>query len=287
MKNVVGFAARKRNGKGVLSDILVMDYGYKKIAVADYLKKICCRILACSLESLNRWKDNGTVFDDTPNLHWMSMVVSQETGIDVNNVEHELKGVEIVTVRTMLQVIGTDVIRKFYPNWHSDCLRREIENIIADGGKVVVEDVRFPNEKAVIEECGGEVFFVVRPTFMDVSNHISETSLEWRMFPDDHIIYNMYPLEVFEELFVEHCRNDFKNSTDIRKFLLESEYHWKLGLNDDRTLEELRKYIPELKNDTFFMQNGVIVGLNNEIGRKTFNTPLFNPLLTEDLKKYL
>ena len=59
-------------------------------------------------------------------------------------------------------------------NWHIN----KIKEMINPDKKYVIEDVRFPNEKEMIEELGGENWFVVRPQLSNISHHISEESLK-------------------------------------------------------------------------------------------------------------
>ena len=41
---------------------------------------------------------------------------------------------------------------------------------------------RFPNEVKMINELGGDCWFIVRPKMDNVSNHESETALKWQDF---------------------------------------------------------------------------------------------------------
>ena len=99
------------------------------------------------------------------------------------------------------------------------------KSMIEDDKKYVIDDVRFPNEKDMIEQMGGVCWYVVRPTMSNISNHISETSLEWRQF--DNVIVN------------NHSLNYLK-------------YHWELFMHGghDNSLEKRRKvYLQILGND--------------------------------------
>ena len=88
--------------------------------------------------------------------------------------------------RELMQFIGTDLIREYCSDWHINKVREIIET---NGDKnFVIDDVRFPNERELIESLGGTLWFVVRPKLDNVSNHISETALKWQEF--DNIIVN-------------------------------------------------------------------------------------------------
>jgi hypothetical protein len=76
-------------------------------------------------------------------------------------------------VRTLLQRIGTEAGRNIHGQ---DCwvniARRKIDGL---SGDVVVTDVRFLNEVAMIRELGGQIIRITRPGVGPVNAHISET----------------------------------------------------------------------------------------------------------------
>lgn len=189
MRRIIGFAGRKRSGKSIASDYLVKNYGYHRVAVADQLKKLCANLLNIDLKTLNQIKDDGTTFFIKPDEIWEDKI-HQCTGIDKEIIHNSLKNMVFTNMRDILQYIGTNLIREYYPNWHVDETRKLI-NSFPDSVIVVVEDVRFPNERKMIEELFGEVFFIMRPSeIKGISNHASETSLRWQDFDDEHIIVN-------------------------------------------------------------------------------------------------
>jgi hypothetical protein len=78
----------------------------------------------------------------------------------------------------------------------------------------VIDDVRFPNEKKMIEELGGECWFIVRPTLDNISNHESETSITWNNCWNRIIINDStLPILLFKwETFI----SNYKQSCAIR-----------------------------------------------------------------------
>lgn len=186
--NLIGFAGRARSGKTTLSKYLQQEKGAKIVTIASYLKKLCCEILSLDLNTLLEYKDNNTELDYAFDNNAFE-VLSNSTGISRDTLHQELDNVIIHTVREMLQVVGTNVIRKYNPDWHVNQMREEILSFDEDT-MVVIDDVRFPNERRAIEMLGGIVLFIVRPSFDYISNHESETSLRWYNFSNTHIILN-------------------------------------------------------------------------------------------------
>lgn len=186
---IIGFAGRKRSGKTMLSK-LVRDFyqNSKTITLANYLKTLCCDLMNMSLDELNEKKDNGYEFDVVPDERWFN-IIAKTTGIDETKIKDSLNNVHIKNIRQLLQVVGTDVIRKYDTDWHVKQFLKEVEETPIDT-VIVIDDVRFTNELKAIKDMGGVVFFVMRPRFLNVSNHISETSLQWKDFNYENIIIN-------------------------------------------------------------------------------------------------
>ena len=170
---VLGLAGRMRSGKTELAKVCE-NYGYKKLYFALPLKRLCAELLDISIDELNRLKADreeiGVMIGED-----LCRIISEETDIPLDIVKRTCEGVVIKDVRHMLQFIGTDLIRKYNTNWHVDRIREMIDR----NKNYVIDDVRFPNEKALIEELGGDCWFVIRTTLDNISNHESETSITW------------------------------------------------------------------------------------------------------------
>lgn len=173
MGNIIGLCGRMRSGKSELAKIC-MKYDYERLYFALPLKQLCAKILNIDIEELNKLKNNNSeiFFSLTDDV---CKVISKETDIPLDVIEKHCLDKVMETVRDMLQYIGTDLIRLYNNTWHVN----EIMSMIDPSKNYVIDDVRFPNEKNMIEELGGDCWYVVRPTISSVSNHISETSLTW------------------------------------------------------------------------------------------------------------
>lgn len=188
-KLIYGFAGRKRSGKTEIADYICKNYGAVKVTIASYLKQLCADLLDCTLDYLNEIKDNGTTFHLKPDNKWID-IINEKTSIPKDLIEKEISNIEFTSVRQMLQVIGTNLIREYNPDWHVNQMINEIKSY-PDNVTIVVDDVRFKNEKNAIEQLGGEIYFIIRTSAcLNVSNHISEISLTWDDFDDKHILLN-------------------------------------------------------------------------------------------------
>lgn len=202
---IIGLCGRLQSGKTELAKVCE-KYGYERLYFALPLKRLCADLLDISIDELNRAKaekyDIGVTIGKD-----MCEIISEETEIPLNIVMETCNGVVIKDVRHMLQFIGTDLIRKYNNNWHVNRIREMIDI----NKNYVIDDVRFPNEKALIEELGGECWFVIRTKIDNVSNHESETSIKWndcwnKIIINDSTLSNLlFRWETFIDNYKQSC----------------------------------------------------------------------------------
>ena len=173
MGKIIAFCGRMRSGKTELAKMCEQS-GYKKLYFALPLKQLCAKILNMSINELNKAKDTDKIIDFTIDENICS-ILSEETNISLETTKELCNGKHLDNVRDILQFIGTDYIRKCNKDWHVNKIRQMIDL----DKNYVIDDVRFPNEKKMIENLGGDCWFVVRPTLDNISNHESETSILW------------------------------------------------------------------------------------------------------------
>ena len=304
--NIIAFAGRKRSGKTCLCKMLQQEENAVIITIANYLKYLCCELMNMSYEELNEKKDNGYTFNVVPDEKWFN-IISKRTNISIEDIKNELQGKHITSIRELLQVIGTDVIRKYNENWHVQKMIEEIESYSEDK-LIVIDDVRFPNEKEAILNRSGEVFFIVRPNVSEVSNHASETSLKWQDFDYRHIIINDNITENKLKMdFLIHYRYNFDFFLIKSIFLYENENLLKysdFGTNYDSDKELIDDILRQNKDKKCFNDYGIIRyktcsrHLAKEYVEKVDGSISFiekrcnefitcNPLIVENLKIYI
>lgn len=279
---IYAFAGRKRSGKSELANFMCEKYGAIKVTIASYLKQLCADLLECDLNYLNQIKDDGTTFAYKPNDKWFN-IINNETNIPIDVIDKEIGNVIFTSVRQMLQVIGTNLIRKYYPEWHVNKMIKDIKSY--NNKIIVIDDVRFVNEKNAIAELGGEIFFIIRTSnCLNVSNHISEISLTWDMFDNKHIIINNSDvnslLTKFDKIYTtpSYVDEDVENNTKT-----------KFGIEKTNLVNHI---VSLIKNDTQFDKNGVIkvtTELYDILPFITYNVQngefiIDNPFIIENLK---
>lgn len=146
----IGLCGRSGAGKDVVAGHLVSKFGYRRIAVADHLKRVT--LLAFGMTDEQLWGANRNTIDP----RWGS------------------------TPREIYQRLG-DALRTIHPEalimpWR-DCL----SSAASRDERIVVPDVRMPAEADVLKSFGGVVWRIVRPVAIlrgAAGEHLTETSCD-------------------------------------------------------------------------------------------------------------
>ena len=160
---IVGLCGLARSGKDTAAAHLVDNFGYRRIAFADAMRT--------ALERLDPFVQLGSA-------HLRLSTVLAARGWDAAK--------EAPDVRRLLQRFGTEVGRSMMGEdvWVDMALRG-----VSPDDRVVVTDVRFPNEAAAVRRLGGIVVEVQRPGAGlggDVATHASEAMA----FDRDRVLFN-------------------------------------------------------------------------------------------------
>jgi len=184
---IIGLSGYARTGKDTVAEILVSKYGYRRIAFADKIKE--------ALITLN------PIVVPEIGLHLAEYVNDFSWEVAKNTPE----------VRRLLQVMGTEVGRNLLSQdiW----IEAALENVRA-GEKIVLTDVRFPDEADAVKWLFGEVWRIERNGVKATNFHKSESALDEWIF--DRIIDNSGTLEDLEEsvdVIMEPLQKEAKNDT--------------------------------------------------------------------------
>jgi hypothetical protein len=169
MKNIrlIGILGKKQSGKDTVASYLVKKYEFKKRAMADPLKL-----------ALKEW----FYFSDDQLNGKSKEIVDERWGC---------------SPRKAMQFIGTELVRnnmhKLLPDDHGDFW---IKNFClfynSTREKIVVPDIRFPNEIEMIKNLGGKIIGVDRK-FWNEDRHLSENSVN--LCDADFILCNSSSIE--------------------------------------------------------------------------------------------
>jgi hypothetical protein len=145
---VIGITGRKRHGKDSVGLWLARQYGYQPLSFAGTLKEAAALIFGLTFEQLH----GDTADKERTDPRWGK------------------------SSREILQLLGTEVGRAIHPEvWiRSAFLHAEK----AGYERVVITDVRFPNEAEAVRARGGKVIKVVRPSLVTTDQHASEAGVD-------------------------------------------------------------------------------------------------------------
>jgi hypothetical protein len=292
-ENIIAICGRKGSGKTELASVCE-ELGYERISFAASLKKLVAKLIGVeTVEEVDDLKNEPKYYmfgQEEFNL------ISEVTGIPVDSVSNELNDISLRSVRDVLQVVGTNVIRKYNENWHVN----ETKKLIQDGKKYVFDDVRLQNELDFIKSLNGVRIFVLRPKIDNVSNHESETTLKWQDFKDDFLICNDCDLSDLKTRFkglvmtgmnVAHSARKCLSEAFISRYTVRSERDIEVERMDLAHALFLSKYELDYEADKF--DYSVVKGLRHvNVGliRINMNDGIkieLNPFVIEDLKLYV
>lgn len=289
---IIGFCGRMRSGKTELSKICEY-YGFERLYFALPLKNLIANLIDKTIDEVNDLKN---VKSEYVLCNEKIEYLSNEIGVDIEIIRPLIENKVFSTTRELLQYIGTDIIRNYNSDWHVN----KIRTMISNARNYVIDDVRFNNEKEMIEEMNGVLFFVVRPELSDISNHISETTLHWQNF--SNIIVNDNHLGDLQFRWESFMKNGIVTSLMKRANLLNK-------LNVDEKLRESFLSSPKTSLTIFdlmfisrhlYTYDSKFSVKNDNIEKiENFNNCIFrvyykngdaevvtNPLMIEDLKFY-
>jgi hypothetical protein len=177
--NIIGLTGYAQSGKDTFASILVEKYGYSRIAFADKIRDF--------LYGIN------------------PMVACSPTGYlqDLVNLVGWDKAKQEPQVRRLLQDLGIsarDLISEDI--WVTAAL-----SSVSKDQRVVITDVRFENEAAMIKSMGGQLWRVKRSGVGPVNDHVSESEMDG--YKVDQIFVNNGTLEELQDLITTRMRNAF------------------------------------------------------------------------------
>lgn len=167
---LLGFIGRAGTGKDTAAAHLCQHYGFVRVAFADALKAMLEQHLA------DRHIDHAWLFE--PHLK-----------------ERPIPGIG-VTARELMQRLG-DAMRAADPQFWVHALADTIGLRAPRGAwqpvhdRIVISDVRYPNEQQWVRQCGGQLVRLVRDQAQPVRSHSSEQFAD--QLPADHTLVNNGP----------------------------------------------------------------------------------------------
>jgi uncharacterized protein (DUF2132 family) len=152
---IIGLTGYAQSGKDTFANILVEDYGFKRIAFADKIRQFLYEVnpmVGCS--------PSGYLKDLVDLVGW-----------DAAKQEPQ--------VRRLLQDLGVGARTIFGENfWVDQVVNQFGHSWWGYDTNVVITDVRFTNEAEAIKSKGGQIWRVKRSAVSAVNSHVSEHEMD-------------------------------------------------------------------------------------------------------------
>lgn len=177
--SIICLAGDAGAGKDTMADILVKNHGYLRIALADPLRELCSKVFRMDYKMFSDHdkKDeeisSGKVMLDYHHIDKIRDYVETQWGYEVGHAAREgmedYYGTEFETPRDILRCVGTRLLRNHV---NSDLwIELALAKIRQAGGKVVITDARFENERDTFRRFGALLVLIKRDAEMESHEH--------------------------------------------------------------------------------------------------------------------
>ncbi len=174
---VVGVCGAKGHGKDTAAQVLIDEYGFHRISFADGLRKTVCTALRC----------NEQFFLDPATKEEIDPRIGKPR-------------------RFWLQHIGTEGFRSIWADVWVEWWKAEVASCGKD--RIVVTDLRFPNELAAIRQLPVAYVLRVENPLKPASGDAHASEAHYNTFTVDGVLINGSTIED-----LHHTVRDFANFT--------------------------------------------------------------------------
>lgn len=172
---LIGVGGRLRSGKDAFADHLVAEHGFQKLNMSTPIHELAYGanpIVGYIVEYRRR---PGLLGYLTPKLPVVAPQRYAELADGVGYTEAK-KDPE---VRRLLADIGQIARKVIDPDVWTEIARRSVTEVRESGAGVIITGIRFPQERHMVEQLGGTLVWVERPSLPaePSAQHVTETSV--------------------------------------------------------------------------------------------------------------
>jgi len=169
---LVVISGKARHGKDSVFNILAQCGGFKRIAFADPLKRICSQVFNLPLETFY-----DDAIKDSPFASPIKWAYPYQIQLEYLT-GGKLPALDFVFLspRDLLQKVGTDIVRQYIADdFWIKLLVKELQEM---DGNVAITDARFQNERDALKAIGGMLMLVKKPSSEAAGDsHVTENDL--------------------------------------------------------------------------------------------------------------
>ena len=184
---IIGINGRINSGKDTVGNLIKdinCENNWEIKKFARKLKETASLLTGIPVEKFEDQEFKKTFLD----VHWNKEIFENKTSLDKDNKAYNKSIIKPMTVRELLQILGTDALRNnLHPDtWVNALMCDYIPYSINSGdykkyeSNWIITDLRFPNEMQAVKANGGITIKVIRPNDKDIplDLHPSETALD-------------------------------------------------------------------------------------------------------------
>lgn len=173
MTEIYGIAGLKGHGKDTLAKLIVKyNPSFKILHFGDAVKELTAKIFNVPFDKCFSFEDKEKLFDIPVNMDDYLDEMSFRTGLDILP-----RGMIGHSIRELLQYFGTEYVRSIKNDYWVSYIKDKI--LDSYNKRILIPDVRFPNEVNMIKSLDGNIIKVIRLNKLtdqsnSGSNHASE-----------------------------------------------------------------------------------------------------------------
>lgn len=158
----IGITGKPTSGKSVFAEVLLKEFNCDVFEASSTLKQAAFVLFDIP----------PSVYYEDVKTHYVNVYPEDFKGVDLSFADIDDSGK--MSYRSLLQVLGTDILTKHCPRVLSDAMARAIRE---GQHRVVVPGVRSNLEAKVIQSFDGLVVKIVRPSLSSTQGHPIERGI--------------------------------------------------------------------------------------------------------------
>jgi hypothetical protein len=182
---IIAISGKKLSGKDTAALGLIERHKFVRISFADKLKDICSKVFNIPREDLDDPIKKEASFTRPiligHNHIYMLLDILEDDGFFISEnsyraISHEFINKQLNSLRQLMQVVGTDIIRNYVDNevWLK-YLKKTMDKTNSDN--FVIADARLRNEREFLKSLGAILILIKRNGLVSTDTHSSENDL--------------------------------------------------------------------------------------------------------------
>lgn len=182
-KKIISFSGKKGSGKSTAAQMFIKRHHFQELTFAHPIKDGLSKAFNLPLSNFEsqKWKDaifvNPKIITKEHITDFLDVINRDYYTIPIDKTLQcfQFVGTEYESYRQLIQFFGTEMGRQtIHSDIWIDTLKDRVDR--SSSKKIVISDTRFGDERGLIKELKGTLFFIIRSDQEENDFHISENS---------------------------------------------------------------------------------------------------------------